>query len=198
MDSSESHPVTQLLQAAGRGETQAANELIPLVYGELRKLADSWLGKLHDGQTLQPTALVHEAYLRLVPRAGTGWENRRHFFFAAARAMHDILVEHARQKASLKRGGDHRRINADNLIVAFESPAEDLLALSEALERLNSVDQRKHQIVMLRFFAGLTEEETAEILGLSLRTAQREWRYIRARLHRELAEEGSHDRRSET
>jgi RNA polymerase sigma factor (TIGR02999 family) len=135
---------------------------------------------------------VHEAYLRLVPRAGTGWENRRHFFFAAARAMHDILVEHARQKASLKRGGDRRRVNADNLIVAFESPAEDLLALSEALERLKGEDPRKHQIVMLRFFAGLSEEDTAEILDVSVRTVQREWRYIRAKLHKQLAEDESH------
>ena len=94
--------MTQLLQAAGRGDARAADELIPLVYGELRKLADSWLGRLPEGQTLQPTALVHEAYLRLVPHAASGWENRRHFFFAAARAMHDILVEHARHKASLK------------------------------------------------------------------------------------------------
>lgn len=188
---SESHPVTRLLQAAGRGEVQVADELIPLLYGELRKLADSWLGKLPAGQTLQPTALVHEVYLRLVPRGGAGWENRRHFFFTAARAMHDILVEHARRKASLKRGGDRWRVKVDNLIVAFESPAEDLLALSEALERLKAEDSRKHQIVLLRFFAGLNEEEAAEILDVSVRTVQREWRYIRARLHKELAEDGS-------
>lgn len=186
-------PVTQLLQAASRGDRQATAELVPLVYGELRKLADSWMAKLPEGQTLQPTALVHEAYLRLVPKAEAGWENRRHFFFAAARAMHDILVEQARQKASLKRGGDRRRVSADNLAVALEAPAEDMLALSDALERLERDDPRKHEIVLLRFFAGLTEDEAAEIMGISVRTVQREWRYIRAKLHKELAESGSDD-----
>ena len=186
MEAPESHPVTKMLQTLDRGNHHAAHELLPLVYGELRKLADSWLGRLPEGQTLQPTSLVHEAFLRLVPRTGAGWENRRHFFFAAARAMHDILVEDARRKASLKRGGDRRRVNVDNLIVAFEAPAEDLLALSEALERLKVQDARKHEIVMLRFFAGLGEAETAEILDISTRTVQREWRYIRARLHKEL------------
>jgi RNA polymerase sigma factor (TIGR02999 family) len=189
----EDQPVTQLLQAACRGDREAAAELVPVLYGELRKLADSWMAKLPEGQTLQPTALVHEAYLRLVEKGAGGWENRRHFFFAAARAMHDILVEQARQKASLKRGGDRKRVNADNLVIAVEAPAEDMLALHDALERLEREDPRKHQIVLLRFFAGLTEDEVAGIMDISVRTLQREWRYIRAKLHKELAEAGWRD-----
>jgi RNA polymerase sigma factor (TIGR02999 family) len=177
-----------MLQAAGRGDAQAAADLLPLVYGELRKLADSWMAKLAPGQTLQPTALVHEAYLRLVRWEDSGWESRRHFFFAAARAMHDILVEQARRKASLKRGGGRERLNPDGLVVAIETPAEDMLALSEALEQLERHDSRKHQIVLLRFFAGLTEREVSEVMNISLRTVEREWRYIRAKLHKELAE----------
>ena len=182
--------VTQMLQAASRGDAQAAAELLPLVYAELRKLADSWMAKLSPGQTLQPTALVHEAYLRLVRGDDSGWESRRHFFFAATRAMRDILVEQARRKASLKRGGDHKRVEPDNLVVAIEAPADDMLALDEALERLERDDLRKHQIVLLRFFAGLSEAETAEAMNISLRTVEREWRYIRARLHKELAGPG--------
>jgi RNA polymerase sigma factor (TIGR02999 family) len=129
---------------------------------------------------------VHEAYLRLIGAEHLPWENRRHFFFAAARAMRDILVEQARRKAALKRGGDRKRVKAENLAVPIEAPAEDMLALNEALARLEADDPRKHQIVLLRFFAGLTEEETAQVMDISLRTVQREWRYIRARLHRDL------------
>ncbi len=180
--------VTQLLQAASRGDVQVAEDLLPLVYTELRKLADSWMAKLPPGQTLQPTALVHEAYVRLVGAEDTGWENRRHFFFAAARAMHDILVEQARRKAGRKHGGDHRRVDSDNLVMAIEAPAQDMLALNEALERLQRDDPRKHDIVLLRFFAGLTAQETAKVMKTSLRTVEREWRYIRARLHAELAD----------
>lgn len=182
--------VTQVLQAAGRGDPQAAAELLPLVYDELRKLADSWMVKLAPGQTLQPTALVHEAYLRLVRWEDSGWESRRHFFFAASRAMHDILVEQARRKASLKRGGGRAALSPDSLVVAVETPTEDMLALSEALKRLKEHDPRQHQIVLLRFFAGLTEREISEVMNISVRTVEREWRYIRARLHKELAEPG--------
>jgi RNA polymerase sigma factor (TIGR02999 family) len=179
-----------MLRAARRGDEEAAAELLPIVYDELRKLADSWMARKPPGQTLQATALVHEAYLRLVGDEDGEWENRRHFFFAASRAMHDILVEEARRKASLKRGGGRRRVSPENLVVAFEAPGEDILALDEALGRIERDDPRKHSIVLLRFFAGLTAEETAKVMDLSLRTVEREWRFIRARLHKELTEAG--------
>ncbi|HWL95104.1 MAG TPA: ECF-type sigma factor [Phycisphaerae bacterium] len=180
--------VTLILQAAGRGEFDAAQRLLPVVYDELHRLASAKMSKTPPGQTLQPTALVHEAYLRLVGREAPAWENRRHFFFAAARAMRDILVEQARRKASLKRGGDRQRVSPDHLIAPIDAPADDMLALDEALKRLEAYDATKHQIVMLRFFAGLTAEEAAEAMNVSLSTINREWRYIRARLHRELTE----------
>jgi RNA polymerase sigma factor (TIGR02999 family) len=178
-----------MLRAASRGDERAAAELLPIVYEELRELAASWMAAKPPGQTLQPTALVHEAYLRLVgDERDAEWENRRHFFFAASRAMHDILVEEARRKASLKRGGGRRRVSPDHLVVACDAPGEDILALADALQRLELEDPRKHRIVLLRFFAGLTGEETARVMGLSLRTIEREWRFIRGRLHKELAE----------
>jgi len=180
--------VTRVLHAATRGEPRAAEELLPLVYDELRNLARSRLAKQAGGQTLQPTALVHEAYLRLVGDADPGWDGRRHFFGAAARAMREILIEQARRKGSLKHGGGWRRANPDNLIVPVDAPAEDMLALVDALELLEREDPRKHEIVMLRFFAGLTAEETAEALNTPLRTVERHWRYARAWLHMRLTE----------
>ena len=179
--------VTLMLRAAARGDEHATAHLLPLVYDELRKLAASWMARLPAGQTLQPTALVHEAYLRLVGEADRGdWESRRHFLFAISRAMRQILVEDARRKLSLKRGGGRRRVEADESQAAIEPPVTDMIAMDEALDRLERDDPRKHQIVMLRFFAGLTMEETADVLEISLRTVERDWRYIRARLHREL------------
>jgi RNA polymerase sigma factor (TIGR02999 family) len=183
--------VTVLLQALARGEPNAAAELLPLVYAELRRLADSWMAKTPPGQTLQPTALVHEAYLRLVGGVELSWENRGHFFFAAARAMRDILVERARQKAAVRHGGGARRLDLDQLELAIDTPPDELLALEEALARLERDDARKHRIVMLRFYAGLTMEEIAQVLCSSRPTVDREWRYIRARLHRELAGHGA-------
>ncbi len=181
-------PVTLMLQAASRGDKKAAAELVPLVYAELRRLAQSWMARTSPGQTLQPTALVHEAYLRLLGGEDPGWESRRHFFFAVSRAMRDILVEEARRKASLKRGGGRRRAQSENDMPAFEEPVENLLAIDEALDRLERDDPRKHRIVMLRFFAGLTAEETAGVMDISLRTVVREWRYIRAKLYKDLVE----------
>ena len=183
--------VTRILQSVVKGDEQAAAELLPVVYAELRRLADSWMAKVPAGQTLQPTALVHEVYVRLVGAQDPGWESRRHFFFAAARAMRDILVEQGRRKATLKRGGGRKRVDVDRLVVAIDAPADDILALDEALKRLQHDDERKHRIVLLRFFAGLTAKDTAEVLELSLRTVEREWRYIRARLHKELSEDGT-------
>jgi RNA polymerase sigma factor (TIGR02999 family) len=182
--------VTVLLEAAGRGDERAASDLLPLVYGELRKLADSWMGRTPPGQTLQATALVHEAFLRLVGKedCGAGWENRGHFFFAAGRAMKDILVERARARARLKRGGDRRRLNLDDVSVAMDTPEEEMLVLHDAMERLEREHPWEHRIVTLRFFAGLTMEETAQAMGSSLRTIERDWRFAQAWLRRSMAD----------
>jgi RNA polymerase sigma factor (TIGR02999 family) len=147
------------------------------------------MAKTPRGQTLQPTALVHEAFLRLVGREDPGapeWQNRGHFFFAAGRAMRDILVERAREKGRLKRGGGRRRVDLENLAVAAEAPGEDLLALDEALKQLEAEYPWESRIVTLRFFAGLTIEETAYALATPLRTIERDWRFARAWLHRAL------------
>jgi RNA polymerase sigma factor (TIGR02999 family) len=180
--------VTQILKAASRGDEKAASELLPLVYDELRQLARARMAALPPGSTLQATALVHEAYLRLVGDDKPSWHSRGHFFGAAAQAMRQILVDHARRKGSLKRGGDRARIDLEVAVPAVAPPSVSVLALDEALERLERDDARKAQIVMLRYFAGLTMEETAAALEVSVPTVEREWRYIRARLHRELAE----------
>ncbi len=181
--------VTRLLNAARLDEpAAAAAELIGLLYKELRALAEARLRQLPPGQTLQPTALVHEAFLRLAGHE-TDWDGRAHFFGAAARAMREILIEHARRKASLKRGGDRRRVDASALVVAMEAPAEDMLALDEALGRLERDNPEGHELVMLRFFAGLTLEEAAAAMNVSLSTAKRKWRFVQTRLHRELAGE---------
>ena len=183
--------ITRMLHAAATGDHQAATDLLPVVYGELRALAAAYMDKTPVGQTLQPTALVHEAYLRLIGKGQHDWQDRGHFFFAAARAMRDILVEQARQKASLKRGGDRRRIDADKLVIAFDSPPDELLALNGALEVLERDDSRKHRLVMLRFFAGLTTEEAAEGIGISVRTAERDWLFVKAWLHKRLSGDDS-------
>lgn len=186
MDTPTSKSVTQILQSMAVGDKEAQAKLLPLVYAELRRLAKFYLGKLPPGQTLQPTALVHEAYLKLFDATNLSWESRGHFFTAAARAMRNILVDQARRKAALKRGGDRHRVDADPSDLPIESPAEDILALHEALERLERDDPRKAQIVMLRFFVQLTGEEIAELLGVTTRTVERDWRYCVARLHRDL------------
>ena len=181
-------PVTALLQAASRGEKHASEELLPLVYDELRKLAGARMANAAPGQTLQPTALVHEAYLRLVGKTDPDWDGRHHFFFAAARAMRQILVEHARSRASLKRGGDRRRVDLANLVCASEAPPDELLALTEALVELEENDARAHDVVVLRFFGGLTLEEAATMLDVSPRTVKNDWRYARAWLKGRLVE----------
>lgn len=163
-----------------------ADELLPLVYAELRALASSRMRSLAGGQTLQPTALVHEAYARLVDRKKNTWQNVGHFFYSAARAMHDILVEDARRKSSLKRGGTHRRLPLESVPIPGDMGPDDLIALSEAIETLKHKSDRQYQLVMLRYFAGLTLEEAASAMGVSERTLRRDWQYIRARLHSEL------------
>lgn len=180
--------VTQMLRAASAGDPQAAAELLPLVYSELRQLAQARMAKTPPGNTLQPTALVHEAYLRLVGSDDPGWSSRGHFFAAAAQAMRQILVEQARRKASPKHGGGRKRVDVEQAEPLIEPPAEDLLALDEALARLEQADPRKGRIVMLRYFAGLTAEETAVALGLSVPTVEREWRFIRTFLYTLLSD----------
>jgi RNA polymerase sigma factor (TIGR02999 family) len=180
--------VTRVLQAASAGDAEAAAELLPLLYDELRKLAQVRMAKIPPGNTLQPTALVHEAFLRLVGRDDPGWNSRGHFFAAAAQAMRQILVEQARRKASVKHGGAHQRTDMEHVEPVIEPPAEDLLALDEALAQLEQADARKGRIVMLRYFAGLTAEETAAALDISVPTVEREWRFSRAFLYSRLSE----------
>ncbi len=185
---STSGPVTQLLEAASRGEAKAAAELLPLVYSELRNLARILMAKVPPGNTLQPTALVHEAYLRLVGDEDPGWKGRGHFFGAAAQAMRQILVEQARRKARRKHGGGQQRVDLDDVHLSVEPTCPDILALDEALSGLEADDPRAAQVVMLRFFAGLTIEEIAAVTDLSVSTIEREWRFARAFLHSQLVD----------
>ncbi|MCB9854703.1 MAG: sigma-70 family RNA polymerase sigma factor [Phycisphaerales bacterium] len=184
--------ITMLIRQMGEGDSQASSDLLPLVYEELRALAEARLRRIPPGQTLQPTALVHEAYMRIVGANDQDWNGRGHFFFAAARAMHDILVENARRKAALKRGGDRHRVDASQLTDAIEAPAEDMIALSESLNRLEVAYPRKHRVVMLRFFGGLRQDEIALSLDVSERTVRQDWQFARTWLHRHLTNaEGS-------
>lgn len=186
--------VTRVLSEIEKGDPTAAQQLLPLVYEELRKLAAARMAEEKSGHTLQPTALVHEAYLRLVG-AGTAqnWSSRGHFFGAAAEAMHRILVEQARKKGAAKRGGGHARKALDLELQAGKEPDEDLLALDEALQRLAAKDPVKAQLVQLRHFAGLTIDEAALALGISVTTANRYWSYARAWLHQEVTGDSSPD-----
>jgi RNA polymerase sigma factor (TIGR02999 family) len=175
-----------VLEAAEAGSAEAAAQLLPLVYGELRKLAGALLGKLPPGQTLQPTALVHEAYLRLLGKRDLHVQGQRHFFFAAARAMRDILVEEARSKAGPKRGGGRLRVQLHDDLATLEPTAANVLAVSEALDALEHEDPLKAQLVQLRYFAGMNMEEAARVLGISERTAHRHWRFVKAWLRSRL------------
>ena len=179
--------VTALLQAAQAGDQDAMPRLLSLIYDELRQLAAAQMARRPAGQTLQTTELVHEAYLRLVGKAGLHLEGRKHFFFAAARAMHDILVEDARSKAGPKRGGGRRRVVLDEAVALTEPPPEEVLALHEALADLEREDPLKAQIVNLRYFTGMSMQEIAAVLGLSERTAHRHWRFTKAWLKSRLA-----------
>lgn len=182
----EGRDITQLLQSAGSGDPAASAELLPLVYEELRALAAARLRNVPAGQTLQPTALVHEAYLKLLGGSPPSWSDRRHFFFAAARAMHNILVDQARRKSAARHGGGRARADAANLADALEAPAEDMLALGDALRQLEQARPRQHQIVLLRFFGGLSIAEIAELIGVDERTVRRDWLAARLELHRHL------------
>jgi RNA polymerase sigma factor (TIGR02999 family) len=179
--------LTQILCAIEQGDPHAAAQLLPLVYDELRKLAAQKLAHEQPGQTLDATALVHEAYLRLVgDDPERPWGNRGHFFAAAAEAMRRILVERARRKRSQKHGGDRERFDVDSLALAAPGPDENLLALNAALEKLAQCEPLKARLVELRYFAGLTGDEAAAVLGISPSTADRHWIYARSWLRREL------------
>jgi RNA polymerase sigma factor (TIGR02999 family) len=181
--------ITLILQAVGRGEKQASEELLPLVYEELRRLAAARMARESEGHTLQPTALVHEAWLQLVGDGERSWQNRAHFFGAAADAMRRILVDKARRKSRLKRGGDLARLDIADLDLAESTPDEDVLRINEALEKLEQEDEQQARIVTLKFFGGLTNEEVAENLGIGERTVYRQWVCAKARLFR-LVQQG--------
>jgi RNA polymerase sigma factor (TIGR02999 family) len=170
----------------GELQMQPAAELLPAVYAELRRVAAALAGRLPPGQTLQPTALVHEAYLRLVGDQDPGWNGRRHFFGAAARAMRDILVEQARRKGAQKHGGGARRVELTEGLAIIEPPGDDLLAVDEAIRKLQAEKPHLAEIAMLRYFAGLSTDETAAVLAISASTVAREWRFARAWLARNL------------
>ena len=178
--------VTHILNAIGQGNTQAADELLPLVYQELRRLAAQRMANEAAGHTLQPTALVHEAWLRLAGEEHQRWDGRGHFFAAAAESMRRILIERARSKHSLKRGGDFERVNLDDVDVAALADGDTLLLINDALEKLEREDAAAAQVVKLRFFAGLTNQEAGQALGVTDRTAKRYWTFARAWLFREL------------
>ena len=171
-------------------ELRPAAELLPALYAELRGLAAALTARLPPGQTLQPTALVHEAYLKMVRERDPGWEGRRHFFGAAARAMREILIDQARRKASGKHGGHGQRVELTEGLALIEPPAADLLALDDAIQRLQAEEPRLGEVVMLRYYAGLGVEETAEVVGRSDRTVKREWRQARAWLAGRLSPGG--------
>ena len=179
--------VTQILRAVERGDAKAADELLPLVYAELRRLAAAKMAHEAPGHTLQPTALVHEAWLRLVGDEASKFENRAHFFGAAAEAMRRILIESARRKQREKRGGRAEHVDVAELdIAAPPGNEEESLAIHEVLDRLAAHDARKAEVVKLRYFVGFSFEETAEVLGVSVPTAKRDWAYARAWLHQEI------------
>jgi RNA polymerase sigma factor (TIGR02999 family) len=178
--------VTRILNAIEQGDAKAADKLLPLVYEELRRLAAYKMSKESPGHTLQATALVHEAYIRLVGSEAQNWNSRTHFFAAAAEAMRRILIDNARRKQRLKRGGVQQKVDIDDSEITIEAPSEDLIALDEALTKLASTDKMKADLVKLRYFAGLTLEQAADILGLSKTTAKRHWTYARAWLYRQI------------
>jgi RNA polymerase sigma factor (TIGR02999 family) len=182
--------VTRILSAIEQGDPHAAEQLLPLVYDELRKLAAQKLAKEKPGQTLQATALVHEAYLRLVDvEKVQRWNSRGHFFGAAAEAMRRILVDQARKKMSRKRGAELERLPLEEVDIGAPEPAVDLLAVNDALEKFEGIDKAAADLVKLRYYAGLTLPQAAEALGISSSTADRQWAYARAWLHAKLRED---------
>jgi RNA polymerase sigma factor (TIGR02999 family) len=183
--------VTRILESIQHGDPKAADELLPLVYGELRKLAASKMANEPLNQTLQPTALVHEAWLRLVGNDEQAqFQNRAHFFGAAAEAMRRILIDKARRKRALRHGGDQQRVDIEGIELTAPADEEELLAVNEALDKLNSQNKVEAELVKLRYFVGMTLEEAAEVLGISPRTADNYWAHARAWLFREIKAQG--------
>jgi RNA polymerase sigma factor (TIGR02999 family) len=187
-DDSSAEIVTRILERAGGNRARSSEELLPVLYSELRKLARSLMRKAPPGNTLQPTALVHEAYVRLVGDKDPGWDGRGHFFASAARAMRRILVDQARRKGAAKHGGGAERVDIDEVPVGIEPPSTDVIALDEALRELERADPRSAEVVNLRYFAGLTAPETAAALGISLSSVERDWRFARTVLRTKLGE----------
>jgi RNA polymerase sigma factor (TIGR02999 family) len=186
MDTPDAEEITHILQAMEAGDEAAADRLLPVVYDELRARARYYLRSGRSGDTLQPTALVHEAYLRLAGQPA-GWEGRTHFYAVAAMAMRQILIDHARYRRREKRGGDAARVTLSDAVAQVASPDVDVLALGEALERLAQLNERQARIVELRYFAGLTVDEVAEVLDVSKRTVEADWTFAKAWLKAELA-----------
>lgn len=188
MTTSEPSEVTRLLRQFDSGNRSRVDKLFAVVYQELRNLAAQFFRKEPKGNTLQPTALVHEAYVKLVDQKGVDWQGQTHFFAVAAQAMRRVLVDHARHRKAAKRGGQKKRVSlVEDLVTGFQ-PNDDLLALDEVLSKLALLDPRQAQMVELRFFGGLGVTEAAEVLGMSKRSAEREWTMVRAWLRRELSE----------
>jgi len=181
--------ITELLVGYGRGDKEALDKLMPLVYDELRRQAARYLRREQAGHTLQTTALIHEAYVRLVDQRNVQWQNRAHFFGIAAQMMRRILVDHARTKKRVKRGGSDVRVSIADANVAVKGQDLDVVALDEALDRLARIDEQQSRVVELRFFSGLTVEETGEVMGISPATVKRDWSMAKAWLHRELSGE---------
>jgi RNA polymerase sigma factor (TIGR02999 family) len=181
--------VTQILQAVGRGECSASSDLLPVVYEELRRLAAARMAREAAGQTLQPTALVHEAWLRLVGDGDRNWENGAHFFGAASEAMRRILIENARRKSRLKRGGGQMRVDIDEIELAATTPDDKILLIDEALERLQAEDPERARVVVMKFFGGLTNDEVAKSLDVTERTVERQWAFAKAWMFRSIRSE---------
>ncbi len=184
--SSASHKITRILDLINKGDIEASQDLFTLVYNELRKMARSQMARESPGHTLQATALVHEAYIRLMADEGSRFQNKAHFFTAAAEAMRRILIEHARRKSRNKRQGNMQRIDLDETLMIQEPKDEELLVLDEALSRLEKHDKEMSDVLKLRFFVGLTVQETAEMLNIAPRTIDRQWAAARAWLYREM------------
>jgi len=187
MPDDRTNQITEILNSVGE-KGSPADQLLPLVYDDLHALAEKYLRGESAGHTLQPTALVHEAYMKLVDQTRVDWQGRTHFLAVGAQAMRRILVDHARRRRAAKRGGDRQRITVDEQLLAAGRRDEDLLALDEALEKLAELDTQQAKMVEMRFFGGLNVAETATALGMSKRTAEREWTMVRSWLRRELTE----------
>lgn len=181
-----------LLGELGRGDKAAADRLMPLVYAELRGLAGSFFRNQQPNQTLQPTALVHEAFLRLIDQDGVAWKNRAHFMAVASLAMRQILADHARRRSAAKRGGDWGRLSLDQAVAPSDAAEVDIERLDEALSKLEALDERRHRVVLLRFFGGLTVEDAASVMEVSVSTVEADWRAARAWLSVELSRGTAH------